>query len=175
MSLYLGDTVIAPNISNAANKSLSNLDSTGQGVINGKADIDLSNISSSCKAIDGQWVSSLSTLASNVNIPTTTDIEDDVSSYLPNDNYNYEVLLYANAFSTSTSGSQGRIILQSDIITNSYFLCSFRSPAANWIITAGSTSIPVGTGRKIKVMALSTNSGTFSMEAVAYRRIGTNS
>lgn len=43
MSLYLGDTVIAPNISNAANKSLSNLDATGQGVINGKADVDLTN------------------------------------------------------------------------------------------------------------------------------------
>lgn len=43
MSLRLGDTVIAPNISNAANKSLSNLDATGQGVINGKADVDLTN------------------------------------------------------------------------------------------------------------------------------------
>jgi hypothetical protein len=45
MSLYLGNDLIAPNQSNAANKSLSNLDATGQAVIDGKADIDLSNIS----------------------------------------------------------------------------------------------------------------------------------
>lgn len=43
MSLYLGNNLIAPNQSNAANKSLSNLDSTGQGVINGKVDLDGSN------------------------------------------------------------------------------------------------------------------------------------
>lgn len=43
MSLYLGNNLIAPNQSNAANKSLSNLDATGQGVINGKVNLDGSN------------------------------------------------------------------------------------------------------------------------------------
>lgn len=45
MSLYLGNNLIAPNQSNAANQSLSNLDATGQAVIDGKADIDYSNCS----------------------------------------------------------------------------------------------------------------------------------
>jgi hypothetical protein len=44
MSLYLGNNLIAPNQSNAANKSLSNLDNTGQSILNNKADRDLSNL-----------------------------------------------------------------------------------------------------------------------------------
>lgn len=44
MSLYLGNNLIAPNQSNAANKSLSNLDVTGQAIISSKADVDGSNI-----------------------------------------------------------------------------------------------------------------------------------
>lgn len=51
MSLYLGENLIAPNQSNAANKSLSNLDATGQAVINGKADVDLLNITNSGKSL----------------------------------------------------------------------------------------------------------------------------
>lgn len=51
MSIYLGNNLIAPNQSNAANKSLSNLDSTGQSILNSKADTDLSNTTDQAKIL----------------------------------------------------------------------------------------------------------------------------
>lgn len=51
MSLYLGNNLIAPNQSNAANKSLSNLDSTGQSILDNKADISFSNVNDTAKIL----------------------------------------------------------------------------------------------------------------------------
>lgn len=58
-------------------------------MFNGKADVNLNNISSSVKAIDGQWVISTTTLSTATAVGTYTI---DLSSYLPNDNYSYEVI-----------------------------------------------------------------------------------
>ena len=43
MSIYLGNQLIAPNHSNSANQDLSNLSSTGQAVLDNKANKDLAN------------------------------------------------------------------------------------------------------------------------------------
>lgn len=44
MSIYKGTTLIAGSLPNAANQDLSNLSQTGQAVIDGKADTNLSNV-----------------------------------------------------------------------------------------------------------------------------------
>lgn len=44
MSVYKGTTLIAGSLPDAANQDLSNLSQTGQAVIDGKADTDLSNV-----------------------------------------------------------------------------------------------------------------------------------
>lgn len=46
MAVYKGDKLISGSIPNSANQSLSNLNSIGQAIIDGKADTDLSNVSS---------------------------------------------------------------------------------------------------------------------------------
>jgi hypothetical protein len=69
MSIYLGNNLIAPNQSNAANKSLSNLDSTGQSILNNKADRDLSNLSTTGQSIlDNKANVSLSNVNNNAKI-----------------------------------------------------------------------------------------------------------
>jgi hypothetical protein len=55
LSSNIARTSAIPNISNLANKSLSNLDSTGQGVIDGKADVDLTNVNNSGTSRGASW------------------------------------------------------------------------------------------------------------------------
>ena len=83
MSLYLGDTVIAPNISNAANKSLSNLDASGQNIINGKADVDLTNINNT-----GKIAIAHNAMPSNTYIDLTVGASDTTYT-APSDGYVY--------------------------------------------------------------------------------------
>lgn len=51
MSIYKGTTLIAGSLPNSANQDLSNLSQTGQAVIDGKADTDLTNITDSAKVL----------------------------------------------------------------------------------------------------------------------------
>lgn len=51
MSIYKGTTLIAGALPNAANQDLSNLSQTGQAVIDGKADTDLSNATDNGKIL----------------------------------------------------------------------------------------------------------------------------
>ena len=51
MSLYKGTTLIAGSLPNSANQDLSNLSQTGQAIIDGKADTDLTNTTDSAKVL----------------------------------------------------------------------------------------------------------------------------
>lgn len=51
MSIYKGTTLIAGSLPNSANQDLSNLSQTGQAVIDGKADTDLSNATDNGKIL----------------------------------------------------------------------------------------------------------------------------
>lgn len=51
MSIYKGTTLIAGVLPNSANQDLSNLSQTGQAVIDGKADTDLSNATDNGKIL----------------------------------------------------------------------------------------------------------------------------
>lgn len=53
MSIYKGTTLIAGALPNAANQDLSNLSQTGQAVIDGKADVDLTNATDQAKSLIG--------------------------------------------------------------------------------------------------------------------------
>lgn len=64
MSVYKGTTLIAGAFPNAANQDLSNLSQTGQAVIDGKADINLSNATDNGKI-----------LMSNMGLPSETYID----------------------------------------------------------------------------------------------------
>ena len=150
------DKKINEIIDGKANTSLSNLDSTGQ------------------KVLDGQWVKHWLTLASGVSLPTSDDTTYSLSSYLPNDTYNYEVQFIASCFTSNTSGSVARVQLTSDI-SDEIYVCGTTCRATSSFSTMGNAIIPVGTGRTITVTHLSTfTGGSYYLIAKGYRRIGTN-
>lgn len=142
--------------------------------LNGKADVDLTNINSSCKALDGQWVESSSILASNISAPTSTDLEYSLASYLPNDGYNYEVLFTGQATSGASSGNVCNIHLKTDIIADYVLFARAITKTTSNNSTYGTCILPVGTNRKATVVAYSANTGAFYLYARGYRRIGTN-
>lgn len=143
--------------------------------LNGKADVDGTNMSPSVKNFDGQWVSSELTLANNVTYPTSTDIEYSLATYLPNDSYNYEVVFTCILNTGSTSGNTVNGNLATALIPTSLYRLGYviaRTAAVN--SSASTVVVPIGTDRKIKVHAIPSSVGTFRLSATAYRRIGTN-
>ena len=150
------NSVVTTALNNSLNVNASNLSSDGQ------------------KVFDGQWVSSPLALVNNESYPTTTNVEHILSNYLPEDNYNYEVIA-ACATRASVGEKQMRIELISDIIDGSFVLGDCISSSSKQGFGSGTVSIPVGIGRKITTVKLSWVDGTYSIWLRGYRRIGTNS
>ena len=124
---------------------------------------------------DGQWVSKVSRLANGTTIPTSTNITYDLSSYLPNDGYIYEVWVTGSATTGSTSGNHVFLELRSDILDD-LLLCYAYTRASGSVIATGTTVVSVGNARTLTVVASSSASivGTFNLWVKGYRRIGTN-
>lgn len=142
--------------------------------LNGKADTSLTNVPSDCKVLDGQWVSSSVGLASSyTNAPTTTNTTYSLSTYLPNDNYNYEVLVYAIVRSGATAANYLLLDIQTDLGFNCY-ISGVQTRTSSTIYSCGSCIVPVGTGRQVIVIANDNNNGAYRLYAKGYRRIGTN-
>ena len=146
--------------------------------LNGKADVDLLNINASCKPIDGQWVKADTIIASSVTANNNTGVlEYSLSSYLPNDNYNYEVIFTAwGKGGASNSGAYCYLFtdLVGEIVNDvSYTAHIFR--ASGTAEASGAVILPVGTGRKLKMYCTNNSNATITtIRAIGYRRIGTN-
>lgn len=140
------------------------------------ADNDLSNLSSTGKkVIDGQWVYSYSAIGSGVSVNGSTDLDYDLSTYLPNDNYNYEVLVSLTGTSTTTSGEALTVYLSSDIITTNITAFRVIPRTAAAVYGAAFVCVPVGTSRRLSLTRNASYYGTVNITLKAYRRIGTNS
>lgn len=116
---------------------------------------------------DGQWIPKTQVLSQ---VGTAGVISMDVSSYLPNDNYNYEVLIICSFGDNGTNYYR----VYSDIIpqpTTVSLVCT-----KNGYYNGSYIAIPVGSGRVIYRWANAATSanGHYGIEALAYRRIGTN-
>ena len=140
-------------------------------------DDDLSNISSTGqKVLDGAFVESPLQIANGVTYPTGTSTNYDLSTYLPNDSYNYYVLLSGSATTGTTSGNPCNLNLQSDLTSNTYIpTCGTRTRANANTYAIGTIDIPIGTGRRLTVVAQSNLVGQYGITLIGYRRIGTNS
>ena len=144
--------------------------------LNSKADVDGSNMVSSVKNFDGGWVNSYLQLASSVAISTSADQTYSLSSYLPNDGYNYEVLIGAN-ISISTNSKFCNIYAHTDLFSEGIGIVGgSKSGTTYGFYSCGSAVLPVGMGRTITILkGSSTNSeGTYTLNVYGYRRIGTN-
>ena len=152
---------------------------------------DLSNLSPEGKAvISGQWVKSYHTLWSNEDLTNETNAsilkEIDLSSYLPNDNYTYEVRIeyWLNATLPSAVGNNSvKIYLLHNYTSGSYSTCylAYATATRTSEVNIGNPTIGniVATvtpeKRKIGIGIYKASYGNMADLAMReYRRLGTN-
>lgn len=125
--------------------------------------LDLSNlIDASKKVIDGQWVHKREVFLDGTGTGTYS-----LSSYLPNDSYNYEVLFDYLCQASASAGQH--IYIASDIMTDSMEIAFLSTSTTT--TSSGIFRLPVGTDRSVSI----SGSGTKHIRLNGYRRIGTNS
>lgn len=153
ISTNIARTSQIPSTSGLANTSLSNLSSTGK------------------KVIDGQWVQSYH--GSLVTATSAGSSQASISSYLPSDNYDYEVMFYltANYDSSACDVAIGNIAspLSNDCIR---IKGRVRNTAASVFCTG---IIPIKSSARIIYTQRGAKVNSFQVDMIAYRRIGTNS
>lgn len=129
--------------------------------------------------VDGQWTVKNTAIATTVTWDATSHSSTknySLSSYLPSDDYDYEVIIRANGTTASTSGKWISVGITSDIITTQSFVCRCRTRTASTQNTAGTIILPVGSARRISVAGTTDTSsdGTYDLRCLGYRRIGLN-
>ena len=144
--------------------------------ISKKADLNFSNIGTNAKAmfsakanntdIDGKWVKKSLTIAQSTSISAGQTKNFSLSSYLPNDNNVYEVLL---STTLNVAGNYAYIFLSSSYVSNAA-MC--RADSAG-MYAASSVTLPIGTNRTVSISSNSSQSGnaTFELYAKAYRKV----
>ena len=127
--------------------------------------------------VDGQWVNVNQVIASNVNFNTVgSEIKTySLASYLPDDNYTYEVLFTLGGQTAATSGASFGFALITDIVSN-VFVCRNIARSNAYVNAYGSAIVPLKT-KQIQVQQVNNTSSTPTMTTLrmcAYRRVGTN-
>ena len=121
---------------------------------------------------DGQWVHSQHLAGSSTAKGAYTA---NLSSYLPSDSYNYEVMVNLRAYSSNSSNT-GSVYVYSDIWSKTSGGDYATQGAAGGYSRQISNTfiIPVGTERKIYYSVEQYAISTLSLILWGYRRIGTN-
>lgn len=140
--------------------------------LNGKADRDGSNMVASVKNFDGQWVESYAILSSAKNVGSYTL---DLSSYLPNDGYDYEVSLWLNVGSTANTGLWVGTVASPATNVGSGLIIGANTLNSSYWNSNGTGILPV-TSLRVLYSEITPSNATSSAEvkAMGYRRIGTN-
>ena len=123
--------------------------------------------------IDGVWTASSLTLASGATIPTTQQVIYSLADYLPNDGFDYEVMVYGVTNSASVSGSKIVLNVGSDIMPR-VPICQSRGIQNQSAFDSGACTIPVGVKRQLNVGYGSTFAGEYNLSVTGYRRLGKN-
>lgn len=128
--------------------------------------------------VDGQWTYKNTSLGSNVKWDTSShkNAKDySLANYLPQDNYNYEVILRASVATGATSGNYVSVGVSSDILTAQHYVCQAQTRASASVGGRGEVIVIVGPARKITVAGASSGAnGTYTMAVTGYKRMGTN-
>lgn len=129
-------------------------------------------------SFDGGWIASVKNLASNVSLGAQGTHTYDLSNYLPNDGYGYEVLLDGTAMTGTTSGNIFSLYAVTGDIDayNTLRLASTNTRANAYSLAYGSSRlvIPAGT-RTFKIYNEQSAAGTYNLDVRMYRRINHNS
>ena len=137
--------------------------------LNGKADIDLSNLTTAGEnKFEGVFVSNEIWWGQNVTIPATGGggFTVGLSSYLPNDGKKYMVLYYVEMTANATGATE--IMTGSDLVTGIVRIGSANQGGR----CSGAIWMPVGTGRNITISSATGVSFTASGRLMGYRKMG---
>ena len=138
--------------------------------LNGKADTDLSNLTTTQSTnFDGQWVTSTLVVLDNVSVSTTAT-ESNLSTYLPNDNYSYEVRFAINVNSNQQTVNVYGDNSDASLANN----LAIRGTTTSQMITIAGLTCFVNGDRKLYTRT-SSGTATATVALKGYRRIGTNS
>ncbi len=145
-----------------ANIDLSNLDDAGKSVLNAKADKS---------EIDGEWVAINEQIAYNISLQGSSYLTYDLSSYLPDDDNIYEVILSGRSVTSSTIGAYAPLLARTSVLNSTVYLCSCRTRTASNLNSAGSVTLPVGTNKELYITRTAEYDGTFTLNICGYRKV----
>lgn len=121
------------------------------------------------KVVNGNYKLIMANVSSSLAVPAETTKTIDISSVLPNDGYEYEVMVTTYGTTGTTSGKSSIIFLNgkrcAGVVT--------RSGAAYEL--GGNAYIKVDTGRKISIYNSGNQQATMTTRVLHARRIGNNS
>lgn len=135
-----------------------------------KADTNLNNLSDTGKkVIDGQWVQSVKDLSTATAVGTYTI---DLADYLPVDDYSYEIYINADAYTGSNEARTYISAMNNDMTTSKITLLWGASYARQ---NTNIARVIADKTRKITIQHELGKWSSFNLQAIGYRRLGTNS
>lgn len=142
--------------------------------LNSKADIDGTNMAQSVKNFDGTWIGSYYEIASSVTLTDSTN-NYNLSSYLPNDEYCYEVIGSVHGNTGTSSGDNVDIHIGTSVIDGTYRVACAKTRSSSSVSWAGCFFVVVGANRLISLGNFTSYPANVNnFRVFAYRRVGTN-
>ena len=172
-----GNAGTATKLANARTITLSG-DVSGSFSFDGSVNKTVTTTLNNTTKIDGQWVSKTETLSTATAVGTYTI---DLSSYLPDDNYNYDINVHFAGYRNS-GDTNSNISISSEPINTVYDLNNLPSSMFAFSSFDGnhaecgnfSAILHIGTNRKFYFNIVQAALKMGGLYAYAYRRIGTN-
>lgn len=144
------------------NVDLSNIDDKGKSTIDSKADK---------KELDGEWQYCHYVLALDVPLTSETPLSFDLSSYMPDDNNIYEIILSARVVTAGGNGMYSAALIKSSLMPDSVYFCNARARTTSSATSSGCGIIPIGTDRVITAWRTADYSGKISITFDGFRKV----
>lgn len=126
--------------------------------------------------IDGKWNESQFILAKNLKIASASGYENvksyDLSSFLPQDNNRYEVLVQGVGITNSVAGNYVDIRTYSVDEINDYSLVFIQTPTNYKLQGTNTTPVIVDPNKVLKIIYRCNNTSTVSVSIKGYRKLG---
>ena len=136
--------------------------------LQGKANTDLSNLSDSGKkVVDGQWIQAYHELST---AKTKGTYNIDLSTYLPNDSYSYELSMYFFIKNTSNTGYTTASI-KTEFYPEAMTFADVEGAYGRFQYSIFNVIVP---STRTFTLELKQNASSCILKMLAYRRIGTN-
>lgn len=126
--------------------------------------------------IDGKWNGNQFVLAENLQITKSSEYENvksyDLSSFLPQDNNQYELLVQVSAITGAVAGNYVDICAYSVDEINDYSLVFIQIPTNYALKRTSTTPVIVGPNKVLKIIYRCNNTSIVSVVIKGYRKLG---